>query len=134
MKTMRLFGVALLTVLISVGFSACGGSDDDVDNGGGGSSSASIEGTWYMKSMKGFYYYPANGKFEPHNSNKNPDVEYDDYSDDVVMTVTKNGDNFTTKWKGDGYSQTLVFEKMGVNEYLCTESNTVYNEVIPTFG
>ena len=130
MKTMRLFGVALLTVLMSVGISACGGSDDDVDNGGGGSSSASIEGTWYLKSMKGFYYYPADGKFEPHNSSKNPDVEYADYSDDVVMTVTKNGDNFTTKWKGNGYNQTLVFEKMGVNEYLCTESNTVYNRIV----
>lgn len=33
MKTIRLFGIALLTVLMSVSFSACGGSDDDNDNG-----------------------------------------------------------------------------------------------------
>ena len=128
MKTLRFIGIALLTVLMSVSFSACGGSDDD-DNGGG--SSKSIDGTWYMKSMKGFYYYPANGTFEPHNdSSKNPDVEYDDYSSNVIITVTKNGENITTKWNGDGYSQTLIFEKKGANEYLCTESGYVYNRIV----
>ena len=44
MKTIRLFGVALLTVLLSVGFSSCSKSDDDNGNGGGGGTSASIEG------------------------------------------------------------------------------------------
>lgn len=129
MKTLRFLGMALIAVLVSVGLSGCGGSDDD-DNGGGGSSASTIEGTWYLKSMKGYYYYVADGKLEPHNSSKNPDVEYGDYSDDVVMTVTQNGDNFTTKWKGNGYNQTLVFEKKGINEYLCTESNTVYNRIV----
>jgi hypothetical protein len=38
MKTLRFFGVALLTVLLSVSFSACSSSsDDDVDNGSGSS-------------------------------------------------------------------------------------------------
>ena len=128
MKTMRLFGVALLTVLMSVSISSCSKSDDD--GNGGGSTSTSIEGTWYMKSMKGFYYYPADGKFEPHNSSKNPDVEYNDYSNNVVMTVSLNGENLTTKWKGDGYNQTLIFEKKGANEYLCTESGRVYNRIV----
>lgn len=36
MKTLRLFGISLLTVLMSVSFSACGGSDEEDDNGGGG--------------------------------------------------------------------------------------------------
>ncbi len=130
MKALRFVGVALLTLLMSVSFSACGGDDDDNGGNGGGSTTTSIEGTWHLKSMKGFYYYPADGKFEPHNSSKNPDVVYDDYSDDVIMTVIQNGDNFTTKWKGDGYSQTLVFEKIGINEYLCIESNTVYNRIV----
>ena len=44
MKTIRLFGIALLTVLMSVAISSCSKSDDD--NNGGGGSSASIEGTW----------------------------------------------------------------------------------------
>ena len=42
MKTIRLIGVALFTVLMSVGFSACGGSDDD----NGDSSSNPLVGTW----------------------------------------------------------------------------------------
>ena len=41
MKTLRLFGIALLTVLMSVGSSSCSKSDDD---NGGGETSASIEG------------------------------------------------------------------------------------------
>ena len=52
MKTIRLFGIALLTVLMSVAISSCSKSDDD--NNGGGGSSASIEGTWYLKSEKWF--------------------------------------------------------------------------------
>ena len=92
MKTMRLFGVALLTVLMSVSFSACGGSDDDVDNG---TPSASIEGTWYLKSLKGYYYYVADGKVEPHNSSKNPDVEYDDNSKSVAYTLSLRGENIS---------------------------------------
>ena len=60
-KTIRLFGIALLTVLMSVSFSACSSSDDDDNNGSGGSSSASIEGTWYLKAEKWFTdaYRPA---------------------------------------------------------------------------
>lgn len=130
MKTIKVFGFALVAVLLSFGISACSSSSDDDDNGGG-SSSSSIEGTWYLKSMKGFYYYPANGKFEPHNSNKNPDVEYDDYSNDVIITLTRNGENYTIKWNEEGYSsRTFVFEKTGANEFLCVESNKVYNRIV----
>lgn len=42
MKTLRLIGVALLTVLLSVGFSSCSKSDDD----NGSSSSNPLVGTW----------------------------------------------------------------------------------------
>jgi hypothetical protein len=41
MKTLRFFGVALLTVLMSVSFFACSSSDDDDD-----SNTPSIVGTW----------------------------------------------------------------------------------------
>ena len=41
MKTLRFIGVALFTVLMSVSFSACGGSDDDDNNGGGDTPSVS---------------------------------------------------------------------------------------------
>ena len=42
MKTLRFIGVALLTVLLSVGFSSCSKSDDD----NGGSLSNPLVGTW----------------------------------------------------------------------------------------
>ena len=85
----------LIMVVIAMSFSACGGSDDDVDNGGGGSSASTIEGTWYLKSLKGYYYYVADGKVEPHNSIKNPDVEYDDNSKSVAYTLSLRGENIS---------------------------------------
>jgi len=41
MKTLRFFGMVLLTVLMSVGFTACSSDDDDDTSG-----NASIVGTW----------------------------------------------------------------------------------------
>ena len=46
MKTLRFIGVALLTVLMSVSFSACGGDDDDNGNTGN-----PIVGTWRAEVM-----------------------------------------------------------------------------------
>lgn len=43
MKTIRLFGIAFLTVLMSVSFSSCSKSDDD--NGGETSASMKVLGT-----------------------------------------------------------------------------------------
>jgi len=40
MKTLRIFGMVFMTVLLSVGFTACS-SDDDDDNNGGGNGKAS---------------------------------------------------------------------------------------------
>lgn len=49
MKTFRLFGMVLMTVLMSVGFTACS-SDDDNDNG---YSSAIVE-TWMQQNASGY--------------------------------------------------------------------------------
>ena len=129
MKTLRFVGVALLAVLMSVGFSACGGDDDDVDNGG---SSASIEGTWYVKSMKGYHYYITNGEVVPHNSNKNPDEEYDDNSKSVVVKVSLKDGNIYWNADGKGYSKhTFIFEKMGGNEYICKRPKSeIYDRIV----
>ena len=125
MKTIRLFGIALLTVLMSVSFSACGGSDDDVDNG---TPSASIEGSWYLKSLKGYRYYVADGKVEPHNSSKNPDVEYDESSKSVDFTLSLRGENIHFF---NGSNTTFIFEKMGGNEYICKRPNTdIYDRIV----
>lgn len=87
MKTLRFIGVALLTVLMSVGFSACGGDDDDVDNGG---SSASIEGTWHPKSQIWYDW----------DSEKNAPDYSDSYTidNDETWIFTKNGDNFIWRY------------------------------------
>ena len=128
MKTLRFIGVALLTVLMSVGFSACGG-DDDVDNG---SSSASIEGTWYVKSLKNYCYYVADGRVEPHNSYKHADEEYDDNSKSVVVTLSIKDGNIYWNADGEGYSKhTFIFEKMGGNEYICKRPKSdIYDRIV----
>ena len=95
-----------------------------------GETITSIEGTWYMKSLKGYYYYPADERYEPHNSSKNPDVEYDDNATDVVMLLTKNGENLTSQWEGEGYGSTFVFEKIGENEYLCVKREGIYDRIV----
>ena len=51
MKTFKLIGVAILTVLLSVGFSSCSKSDDD----NGGSSSNPLVGTWELSDEDGYY-------------------------------------------------------------------------------
>ena len=45
MKTLRLIGVALFTVLMSVNLTACGGDDKDEPSGGGNP----LVGTWVEK-------------------------------------------------------------------------------------
>ncbi|MBQ9230211.1 MAG: hypothetical protein IJ190_03410 [Prevotella sp.] len=52
MKTLRFIGIALLTVLMSVSFSACGGSDDDEPQ----PSSNPLIGTWESIDPDGDYY------------------------------------------------------------------------------
>ena len=130
MKTLKLFGIALISVLLSVSFSACSSSDDD--NNGGGGSSASIEGTWYMKSQIGYVYFP-DGTIEPHNSTKEDEEDrtYPDYADDEVMLVTKNGEDLTCKSTVKGrkpYTSTWI--KTSTNEYKCTEGNSINKIVI----
>ena len=83
MKTLRLFGIALLTVLMSVGSSSCSKSDDD--NGGGGGSSASIEGTWYLKSEKWFT--------DESRTKVSSETTYGDYANERVWTFKKSGND-----------------------------------------
>lgn len=113
MKTIRLFGVALLTVLMSVSFSACGDSDDD-DNGGG-SSSASIEGIWYLKSE---IWYDWNDTANKPESTPRSIDNYGDYAKELIWALAKNGDNFDCKGiEEDGYSYLELFYHDSGNEY-----------------
>ena len=112
MKTLRLFGIALLTVLMSVGSSSCSKSDDD--NGGGGGSSASIEGTWYLKSE--IWYGMKNGQIDMSNITLNE--TYGDYANERVWTFKKSGNDLILTQKfSDGYTNEYTLVRNGNNDY-----------------
>ena len=101
MKTIRLFGIVFLTVLMSVSFSSCSKSDDD----NGGETSASIEGTWYLKSEKWF----TNESRTQVRSEKS----YGDYSKERVWVIKKSGNEISLTENGKERTMT----KLGNNEY-----------------
>ena len=97
MKTIRSIGVVLLTVLLSVGFSACGGSDDEDD---GGDSSAAIEGVWYLKSEYSFKWDANTNSFD--KSKVYDEETYPDYERKYTYTFTKIANGYQLKYT-DGY-------------------------------
>ena len=108
MKTLRLVGVALLTVLMSFGSSSCSKSDDD---NGGGDTSASIEGIWYK--MSEYEYELKNG--EPDFSKL---VWSHDYSgSDDIWTFAKTNDGYNVTSLGNGTFDEYSYVKVGNNEY-----------------
>ena len=109
MKNIRLVGMALLALFMSVSFSACGGSDDD-DNNGGGDISASIEGTWYLKSEKWFT--------DESRTKVSSETTYGDYANERVWTFKKSGnDLILTEKFSDGYTEEYTLVRNGNNDY-----------------
>ena len=107
MKTLRLFGIALLTVLMSVAISSCSKSDDD-NNGGGGDTSSSIEGTWYLKSEKWFT--------DESRTTVSSEKTYGDYANERVWTFKKSGNDLILTQKSSSTKEyTLV--RNGNNDY-----------------
>jgi hypothetical protein len=107
MKTLRLWGMALIAVLVSVSFSACGDSDDEEDNGRG--LQTTIEGTWYLKAE--VWYGWKNG--QPDMSNMTINKSYGDYANERIWVIKKNGDGISLT--EDGEERTIT--KIGNNEY-----------------
>ena len=107
MKTLRLFGIALLTVLMSVGSSSCSKSDDD--NGGGGGSSASIEGTWYLKSEKWFT--------DESRTTVSSETTYGDYANERAWTFKKSGNDLLLTPKSSGQPKEYTLVRNGNNDY-----------------
>ena len=104
MKTIRFFGVALFTVLLSVGLSSCSKSDDD----NGGEVSASIEGTWYLKAEKWFT--------DESMTTVKKEKTYGDYANERIWTFKKSGDDLIlTQESGSTREYTLI--KNGNNDY-----------------
>ena len=110
MKNIRLVGMALLALFMSVSFSACGGSDDDDNNGGGGDTSASIEGTWYLKSEKWFT--------DESMKTVSSETTYGDYANERVWTFKKSGNDLilTTKFSS-GKTNEYTLVRNGNNDY-----------------
>ena len=107
MKTLRLFGIALLTVLMSVGSSSCSKSDDD--NGGGGGSSASIEGTWYLKSEKWFT--------DESRTKVSSETTYGDYANERVWTFKKSGNDLILTEESPNCTNEYTLVRNGNNDY-----------------
>ena len=107
MKTLRLFGIALLTVLMSVGSSSCSKSDDD--NNGGGGSSASIEGTWYLKSEKWFT--------DESRTKVSSETTYGDYANERVWTFKKSGNDLILTQEDPDYTNEYTLVRNGNNDY-----------------
>ena len=105
MKTLRLWGMALIAVLVSASFSGCGSDDDN----GGGDTSASIEGKWYLKSE--IWYGWKNG--QPDMSNITINETYGDYANERIWVIKKSGDGISLTENGKERSVT----KIGNNEY-----------------
>lgn len=104
MKTIRLFGIALLTVLMCVAISSCSKSDDD--NNGGGGSSASIVGTWYTTSS--IWYRWDKEKNSPNYSDpyQVPDTET------LIFTKTEEGYQLRHKYIDPKWDKNKVEESV----------------------
>lgn len=78
MKTLRLIGIALLTVLLSVSFTACGGDDKDEPSGGGGDNKSLIIGKWKVVGESTWHAtnveYKSDGSFS-YTSTEDPKYE-----------------------------------------------------------
>lgn len=48
MKTLKYFGMMMLTMMMAFSMASCGSDKDKDDEGGGGGSSSSIVGSWYV--------------------------------------------------------------------------------------
>ena len=120
MKTIRFFGVALFTVLLSVGFSACSSSSDD-DDSNGGDTSASIVGTWKLISEKEYAWDRVNNK---------PDFGKNTYTSNStggLYSFSKNGKNLIYTFSS---GKTKEWFYISENEYYYVNSNGVKTDHI----
>ena len=123
MKTLRFIGVALLTVLMSVGFSSCSKSDDDNSKGEGGETSASIEGKWYLKSEKWFT--------DASRTTVSSEKTYDDYSNERIWTFKKSGDDLILTQTHSGETKEHKLIKNGTNDYKKGNDRFVVKSLTP---
>lgn len=93
MKVLKFFGIALLAIIMSVGFIAC--SSDD-DNDGDGKITHILVGKWKVEYIYPKYHYDTNGNYI--------EDPIDENTFDINNTNTKNVDlYFTFNTDGTGY-------------------------------
>ena len=107
--------MALLAILMSVSFTACGDDDEGNNGGNNGATVASIEGTWYLKSE--IWYAWQNG--QPNMNVVTIQRSYADYYRGKMWNFKKNGENWILgkkSEKDDDFDyETLI--KNGNNDY-----------------
>ena len=94
MKTIRLFGVVLLAMLLSISYSACSSSSDDDNNNGGGEITPEPVVEKQLKSYGSYKFeYDKQGRITSCTDGRNKNVTYT-YNDDNSITVryTSEGD------------------------------------------
>jgi len=90
MKTLRFFGMVLLTVLMSAGFTACGDDDDDIGN------VSNIYGTWETTHSEG--WEKTNGKLDDEWDWDASESSNTDYLGRFVFT--EDGEAIHYEWTG----------------------------------
>ena len=122
MKTIRFIGVALLTVLLSVSFTACGG--DDKDEPGGNSNP--LVGTWLGTSDDG--YSSENCKIVFNSNGTGTFSEWKEGSSNIDtddFNYSYSGSTLTIDW-GDGSPENWVCSITG-NKLHLNHSGVDYN-------
>lgn len=146
MKTLRFIGVALFTVLMSVSFSACGGSDDD-DNGGGGNSGPTSDKLLVKETIQREnenityeYSYDSQGrvirKEKTENGNSGGYYVYT-YIDNLIVQkyFFAHGESMETKYTlenglivSEEVNGTIKNRYTYENSYLATRTNGMYED------
>lgn len=95
MKQFRLLGMALLALVMSVGFVACSSSDDDDNNGGGNSTKKLTKVISYGegKEYAEIFSYDTNGKLKSYNDGD--DTYTFNWADDKVSITCSDGTSGT---------------------------------------
>lgn len=103
---MKKFFYLMLLAMMPMCFAACGSDDDDAESGG---LDASVEGTWYIRTVK-WSYYTKGGSIEPTGKIK----EYDETTTQG-LTITKNDGKFYITSTASGIRG--KYEQVGANDF-----------------
>ena len=89
MKTLRLIGMAIVAIVMSVNFTACSDDDDDIDI-------AQLEGTWGLVRDEGYEHYE--GEKESWNDSYDPANPTEDCEKIVISKVADNTYSFASSY------------------------------------